>query len=39
MDKLGFPQKLVKLCKIINIDIRDKVTSGKHISSELKVKG
>jgi len=37
MHKVGFPEKLVKLCRIWNNEIFTKVKIGKHLSSELKV--
>jgi hypothetical protein len=38
MQRLGFPKKLVKLCRILNNEIYAKVKIGKHSSSEFKVK-
>jgi len=35
---LGFPKKLVKLCRILNNEIYSKVKIGKHSFSEFKVK-
>lgn len=37
MYKLGFPPKLVKLYRILNIEICAKVKTGKHLSSDFKV--
>ena len=37
MNKLGFPPKLVKLCRILNNKINGKVKISKNLSSELKL--
>ena len=37
MHKLGFPKKLVKLCRILNNEVYAKIPFGKHLSSEFKV--
>lgn len=37
MHKLGFPKKLVQLCRILNNEIYAKLKSGKHLSSKFKV--
>jgi len=37
MDKVGFPKKLVKLCRILNNETYAKIPFGKHLSSEFKV--
>jgi hypothetical protein len=37
MHKIGFPKKLVKLCRILTNDICDNVKIGRHLSSEFKV--
>jgi sorting nexin-29 len=37
MHKLGFPEKLVKLCRFLNNEIYAKVKIGKQLSSEYKV--
>ena len=37
MHKLGFPKKLVKLCRILNNEIYANVKIGKHLSSKFKV--
>jgi hypothetical protein len=37
MHILGFPKKLVKLCRILNNEIYAKIQFGKHMSSEFKV--
>jgi hypothetical protein len=35
--KLCFPDKIVKLCRILNTEIFAKVKNGEHLSSELEV--
>jgi sorting nexin-29 len=37
MYKLGFPKKLVNLCRILNNEVYATVKSGRHLSSEFKV--
>jgi hypothetical protein len=37
MDKLGFPKKLVKLCRILNNDIYGKVKISQHYPLNLKL--
>ena len=37
MHKIGFPEKLVKLCRLLNNDVYAKVKSGKQLYSEFKV--
>jgi len=37
MHKLGFPPKIVKLCRILSNEIDAKVKTGKHLYFEFKV--